>query len=159
MSEPQQYFIVNIDPRFDAGSRQLIGNDIVSFIEARTNQGLDRFNRPFKKYAESYINSLDFKLAGKTPQQVNLRLTGDMHASLRVLSHGPGFIKIGFPGMSDENDKAKWNAEKGRDLLGIMPKDLAYILRQYEGPQSEYLNLVTSVANEVLRVRTETDEL
>lgn len=129
MSDSQS-ILVRIDQKYDDRQRALIGDDIVEFIKDRTRKGLDVHNKPFKAYKKSYVGSLQFRQAGKSADEVNLELSGDMLIGLEVLTHGPGFIKIGL-GDGSDNNKAKWNAEKGRYFLGIMPQDLADILSNY----------------------------
>lgn len=152
MAEPQQTLLIKIDNRYDASQRPIIGDEIVEFIKDRTRRGLSKDNKPFKVYSASYVKSLDFKVAGKSKDQVNLELSGDMLIGLSVLSHGPGFIKIGFDTQSD-NDKAAWNAEKGREFLGIMPADLNRILENYpiSEQQVQTVSLAGSIASEFLR--------
>jgi hypothetical protein len=156
MSEGQQSFIVSISDRYEAGQRALIGDDIVAFIVERTESGLDKNNRPFKNYSASYAKSIDFKIAKKSKEDPDLTLSGDLLRSLRVLSHGRGFITIGFPSGTDENDKAAWTARPergGRDLLGIMPGDLNKILAGYPVSQAalDQADVTGTFVNEFLR--------
>jgi hypothetical protein len=154
MAERQQSFIVSIPTSYDSDTREQIGEEIVQFIVNRTQEGLDRFNKPFPKYSPDYVKTFDFQVAGKKQSEPNLELSGDMLASLRVLSTAPGAIRIGWPEGSAENDKAAWVRRKergGRDIMGIMPKDLNNILENYPEPSTENTGLFTSLANEVLR--------
>lgn len=120
---------IAIPREYDADQRQAIGEEIVEAIIRRTNNGIDKYGKAFDAYSKSYKSSLEFRVAGKT-NTPNLKLSGDMHTSLRVLSHRSGQIVIGWPD-GYEADKAKWNVEKGRDMLGISTKDLNKILSRY----------------------------
>lgn len=154
MAEKQQSVIISIPTAYDATMREAIGTEIVNFIIDRTRQGLDRYNKPFKSYSPAYVSSTEFKAAGKSKSRVNLRLSGEMHSGLTVLGHGRGYIKVGFESGTDENDKAAWTsrAERGgRDMLGIMPKDLRRILDKYPTQSQETTSIFASIANEVLR--------
>lgn len=131
MAEPSQSKIIEIPQKFGPDDREDIGEDIVAFIRERTQKGLDINNNLFAGYSKFYEKS------GET---VDLRFSGDMMADLEVLSHGPGFIVIGFVDETS-NDKARWSQDpygkaKGkrppREFVGISPKDLSRILKRYD---------------------------
>lgn len=107
-------------------------------IVERTDQGKDKDGRAFAKYSKAYKESLDFKNAGKGP--VNLQLSGDMLAALKVLKTSKEWIEVGFEKGSDENAKADGNIrgtygsdspdpKKARDFLGIEAARLARIVK------------------------------
>jgi hypothetical protein len=59
------------------------GQEIVRKIRERTSeQGIDVNGRPFKKYSEAYIESDIFQI-NKDTEKPNLKLTGDMMASIQ----------------------------------------------------------------------------
>lgn len=129
MPEARQTKVINIPRGYSPNQREQIGNDIVSRIKERTSLGLDVNNRLFAGYSENYEKS----------GRVNLRLSGEMLSGLDVVSHGPGFIRIGFTS-SDANDKAAYiQAPRGvksgkqpvREFVGISQADLNRILRRY----------------------------
>lgn len=108
---------------------------VIEHIVDRSDRGLDKDGRKFPKYSKNYIKSLDFKNAGKSPSQVNLQLSGDMLAALKLLSHKNGELTVGFEKGSQENDQAEGNIKgtygqptpipgKKRDFLGIDSKKL-----------------------------------
>lgn len=152
MSETQQTLLIKIDSAYSADQRVLIGQDVVEFIKDRTRRGLDKNNKPFRSYSKGYAKTLDFKVSGKSTHDVNLELSGDMLIGLSVLSNGVGFIKLGFDTGRD-NDKAAWNAEKGREFLGIMPADLNDILSDYplSNDETETRHLAGSIAAEFIK--------
>ena len=130
MAEPKQTKTILIPREHNTNTRELIGQDIIDRIIQRTGDGLDIAGRPFKGYSKAY---------GK-PGIVDLEESGDMLAGLTVLSHGPGFITIGFDN-AEANDKAAWvqkptgwkvGRQPPREFLGISAKDLAAILELYE---------------------------
>lgn len=130
MAEPSQAKIINIPNRFSARQRKQIGQDIIARIKERTSLGLDRNNRLFAGYSPNYEKS----------GTVNLRVSGDMLAGLEVLSHGRGFIRIGFASRRT-NDKAAFiQAPRGqkagnqpvREFVGISQADLNRILASYD---------------------------
>lgn len=139
MAESQQKVTIQVPLDLDANARAVIADRIIDFILKRTDKGLDKNNKPFKQYSEQYVNSLDFKIAGKSKSKVNLKLTGDMLTDLEVLDTSvTGFITIGFLPGTEENDKAAWQRNNTRsyfpkrDFLGITQKDLDAIVRRYK---------------------------
>lgn len=120
-----------------------IGDLIVERIVERTDQGKDKAGNAWRgeaaKYSEAYKKSLDFKIAGKG-SGVNLQLSGDMLAALRVLKSTSNWIEVGFDRGSDENAKADGNIRgtygsdtpnpnKARDFLGMEGKELERLTR------------------------------
>lgn len=116
---------------------------VIEHIVERTQGGKDKNGKKFPAYSRSYIQSLDFKNANKSPSRVDLQLSGDMLAAISLLSDASGVLKIGFKNNTPENDKAEGNilgsyggspnAKKARDFLGIEQKKL-----------NELINYVTS---------------
>lgn len=133
MAEPQLKRRLSIPRDFDFEERILLGRLVIEFIQNRTDRGIDENNVPFQAYSEDYIDSLDFAIAGKT-RKVNLQQTGDTIASMELLSHGVGFITIGYEAGSFENDKAVWlqRSDNGvsRKFLGIVEDDLQRLINR-----------------------------
>lgn len=126
------------EPVKSKSDQEEIGDLIVERIVERTDQGRDKDGRAFAKYSQAYKNSLDFKNAGKGP--VNLQLSGDMLASLKVLGSTKNWVEVGFEKGSEENAKADGNIrgtygsdtpdpKKARDFLGIEAAKLARIVK------------------------------
>ena len=152
MAEPKQDVIITIPGNISAADREVLGNEIARFIIERTRKGLDINNRPFKAYSESYKDSIDFDNAGKT-NRVNLTLTGEMLNTVELLSHGLGFVKIGFDD-SESNDKASFNRQNGRDFLGINQKDLNLLISKFTSQtaaERSRSDIAQSVASSFLR--------
>lgn len=109
--------------------RLTLADLIIEHMVDRTQRGLDKDGDPFPKYSKEYIKSLDFKNAGKSAGRVDLQLTGDMLAAIKLISHQNGKMIIGFDNGTFENDKAEGNIlgsygkspnpSKARDFLGI----------------------------------------
>ena len=127
--EANQSKIITIPTRYTKQIRERIGNDIISKIKSRTNEGLDVNNTFFSPYSSEYEKT------GK----VNLKVSGDMLAGLTVLSTGRGFIRIGF-NSAISNDKAafiqqprgqKRGKQPIRRFVGISQQDLSIILERY----------------------------
>lgn len=134
MSERHQFITIKIPYQYNDEDRALLGDEIVKFIQQRTEKGISATGKKFQGYSATYVKSLDFKNAGKSKSHVNLRLSGDMMGMLSVLNHGVGYISLGYEAGSEENDKAAWqqmNTKPGfpvREFLGIEDKDLQAIL-------------------------------
>lgn len=119
--------------------RQQLADLVVEHIVERTQRGKDKNGDPFPRYSKSYIKSLDFANAGKSKNRVDLTLSGDMLAALKLLRHRNGEIVIGFDSGTVENDKAEGNIlgsygkepnpSKARDFLGIQPAKLRELIR------------------------------
>lgn len=143
MAEPQLKKRLTIPRDFTQVERQTLADMVIQFIQDRTQKGKDINNVAFPKYSESYKDSLDFRIAGKT-KKVNLSQTGDTIASIELLSHGPGYITIGYLAGSFENDKGVWlqRSDNGisRKFLGLTDKDLSRFINQVQrerGPVGE----------------------
>lgn len=112
---------------------------IEHIYERTTSENRDKDGRKFPKYSKSYIKSLDFANARKSPSKVDLQLSGDMLAAMKLLNHRPGEITIGFERGTQENAKAEGNIlgsyggdpnpAKARDFLGIQEKKLRELVK------------------------------
>lgn len=130
MAEANQSKIIQIPNKYGPSDREQIGERIVSLIRRRTREGLSVNNRPFAGYSKNYEKS------GET---VDLRFSGDMMADLEVLSHGPGFIRIGFISTDSNNKAAYLQSPRGqkagrqpvREFVGIARTDLTRILKDF----------------------------
>jgi hypothetical protein len=106
-----------------------------------------------KKYSPSYAKSLDFKIAGKDENKVDMRLSGDMLTELEVLNEKPGEISIGYAFGSPQWGKAKGNIlgsygkspdkGKARPFLTLSASDIKKILADYPLNDTELLNKTT----------------
>jgi hypothetical protein len=106
MGADWQKFDVKIPKKIKDKKDQLaLGEQIIEYIRKRTESGKDNRGGAFPRYSKDYMNSLDFKIAGKS-SKVNLTQTGDMLADISVLSMSNGKLTIGFEKGSDSNDKA-----------------------------------------------------
>lgn len=130
---------IEIPPDFRPAERRELGDLIVEHIYDRSNRGLDKDGRKFPGYSAEYMKSLDFKNAGKG-KNVNLQLSGDMLAAMKLLSHKSGNLMIGFEKGTPENAKAEGNIlgtygqaspirGKQRDFLGIEGKKLKELIK------------------------------
>jgi len=122
--------------------RAQLADDVIEYIVDRTKKGYDWRGRKFPGYSPDYIKSLDFKIAGKSRSRIDLTLSGEMLADLKLISHKPGSLLIGFEAGSESNAKAEGNIlgsyggspkrSRARDFLGITDRDFQRILEPYE---------------------------
>jgi len=133
---------IDLPKTYDSTERLAIGQEIIDQIQKRTEQGKDKKGIPFIEYSEAYKNSLNFKIGGKSKSKVNLRLSGDMMAALKIINEAPGSVTVGFENGTEDNGKADGNIRgtygspspkkgKARDFLGIQPSEKTKILNRF----------------------------
>lgn len=131
-------FTAHVPTLLTGAERVEIGRKVIDHILYRTrSQSKDKDGNSFPGYTKGYKKSLDFRNANKTGK-VTLTLTGDMLDTLDILSHGEGYIDIGYETGSGEADKVEGNvigsygrtanASKARDFLGISESALKTIV-------------------------------
>lgn len=141
MGAKWQKIDVAIPDGLTSDQRQRLADLIIDQIIRRTEDGLDKRGKPFAPYSKAYVKSLDFKNAGKSKGSVNLTLSGDMLASLKLLDDASGRLRIGFDRGSDENARADGNIRgtygadspkkgKARDFLGISKGELRSLVSE-----------------------------
>lgn len=132
MGEPQKKKRIDLPKDFDETDRTLAAQLIIEQIVERTADNRDVNGKRFPNYSSSYANSLDFKIAGKSKGDPNLRLSGDMLDSIQLLDNKPGYITIGYNEGTPENDKAAWaeTTDNGvaRRFLGVSDSELEIIV-------------------------------
>lgn len=130
---------IDIPTELKPRAREELGDLIIEHIFDRTDRGLDKEGKKFPGYSETYQKSLDFANAGKSPGNVNLQLSGDMLAAMKLISHKSGSLIIGFDNGTPENGKAEGNIlgtygqdspirGKRRDFLGIQTRKLKELI-------------------------------
>lgn len=122
---------------FNEEARATAARMIIEKIQENTSRGLDRYGASFKKYSNEYTKSLDFKNAGKT-KKVNLELTGDMMASLELISSKEGQVVIGYKTSHPDAGKVEGNQigsyggnanpSKARPFIGLPQSQLDLII-------------------------------
>lgn len=146
MAAQWQRFKVDIsDYGLKPKEREEVADLIIERIyERTTRENKDADGRRFPRYSEAYTKSLEFKIAGKSKSNINLELSGDMLASMKLLAEKPKEIVIGFERGSEENAKADGNIRgtygkntpdprRARNFLGITDQELTKIIRYVKG--------------------------
>lgn len=111
--------------------RMAIAQKVIDHIVKRTQEGKDISGKNLAKYHPDYIASAEFELAGKSKDEVNMTLTGNMLAQLDLLSDSPNTIRIGWED-TEEILKA-YNHNVGdtvtkRPFFGITPKEAKEVI-------------------------------
>lgn len=137
-----------------------LGRELVQIILKRTADGKDKNGNAFVPYSDEYKKSDDFRLTGKSPSRVNMRLSGDMLADLGILSARDGRIVIGF---EREEQRAKAHGHitgkdgtgklPVRDFLGISKSELEQAMRKVPPPRK--LKEAFDLSKEILLRNTE----
>lgn len=133
--------------------KQLIGQAIIDHIVERTKDGLgvslkdDGSGRTVKlksPYSKTYAKSLEFKAAGKSKNNVNMTLSGQMLSTLDVKKIDGNKITIGWED-AEENAKA-FNHVTGdtvpkRPFFGVSNKELREIKKEFMPEIEEALKI------------------
>jgi hypothetical protein len=134
---------IQISSKYSARERMAIAQDVIDYIAERSRRGLGRDAQPWKgaaaKYSEAYANSLDFKIAGKSKNSVDLTLSSEMLESMEA-STRPGEITISL----EESQRAKAQGNilgtygqaspikgKKRNFLDLSRAELSKIVSNY----------------------------
>lgn len=114
-----------------------LGFNVIEKIRIRTLKSIDRNNKKFPAYSSRYKASDDFRIYGKS-SKVNLRLSGEMLASMKVGKSQKFTLKI-IMADKENNDKAhghitgniaKVKSKAKRDFLGLPIKDQVEVMKQ-----------------------------
>jgi hypothetical protein len=149
VSVKHQKVTVDIGSGYTPNQRKKIAAELIDVMITRSEQGMGVYGsgknltkRKFPKYSKMYIESLDFKIAGKSPGSVNLKLSGDMLAAIDLLEDRETKLVIGFEEGSEENSRADGNIRgayggspnprKARPFLGVTAEELESVLSKYE---------------------------
>jgi hypothetical protein len=133
--------VVNLKKPLPENYLERVGREVVRTIQERTARGLDKDGRAFQGYSEDYIDSLEFRIARKSPSQVNLRLSGEMMTDLEVLDidSQKGRIVVGYKS-GESQDKAHGHITGAngklpvRDFMGVSKEEIATILSKVPEP-------------------------
>jgi len=113
-----------------------IGQDLIDIIVDRTRDGKDIDGKTFKnKYDDDYVASDEFKAFGKSKNDVNMTLEGNMLADIQVLEITDRDIIIGH---EDETETAKsYNHNVGdtlpkRAFFGVTDSEIEGVLATYQ---------------------------
>ena len=154
--------LINLPQNLNNLQREAIALDVIQFIIDRTKSGVDINNEPFADYKQSYKDTFEYKIGHGGNADVNLTLTGEMLGTITLLSHGVGYIKLGFSD-AEAAKKAKWissptgqkaGKQKPRKFFGITDKDLNKIINRHKNNDVAFQTTATSslAANVVRKI-------
>lgn len=109
VSPSESYLEIDLEEIFggpvpdNSGFRQMVGQEIIDIIEERT-QGNEFLSAAKKSYSDDYTKSLEFRVFGKSKNDVNLTASGTMLRQLNIINEGETSIRIGW---DDPNEAAK----------------------------------------------------
>lgn len=114
--------------------RQAVGQEILDLINKRTADGRSWDGKQFKNYSTEYADSLEFQAAGKSKNEPNLKLTGDMLGLMDIIEEDKATITIGWR-ESEEAQKAHGHITGHvgvkRDFLGLSEKEVNTIRERF----------------------------
>lgn len=87
--------LTGVDVGKDPVLRREITQAMIDYMKGRTSEHLGVGRKPWRNtYSDEYANSLDFKAAGKSDNDVNLELSGDMIGSIDVAKEKGSVVKL-----------------------------------------------------------------
>jgi hypothetical protein len=119
----------------DISVKRAFALNAIELITKRTQGGKDYNGQAFAKYSKSYKESTQFKIYGKSATKVNLRLSGEMLASMVSKARAGTSIALEFID-ADNNNKAH-----GHTFGGGVKNSL---------PIRDFFNLTTAEEDELL---------
>lgn len=113
---------------------------LIDKMVERTQEGRDVNGKLFPKYSTSYVNSLPFKVFGKSKNDVNMTLTGDMLASIepeidqgkiKLSVTGSENILKAFAHMTGYKGHPVLDGKPKREFFGVSDAELEKIKRKF----------------------------
>ena len=92
--------------------RELYGEFIMDEIRKRCSQSISADGSRFPRYSKEYKESEALEIAGKS-STVNLNLTCDMLASMKIVRHSVGKIVVGY----DKTDELAGQVEGNQTVI------------------------------------------
>lgn len=150
---------INLDELFDvivpdnSEFRQAVGQAIIDKIRERAQKKNAGVDGEFKKYSKEYYESEDFKIYGKSRNDVNLTASGEMLGLMDIIEEGKNKIIIGWND-PDQAGKAHGHVTgsvgKERNFLGLRPLDVSEIVSQFEDQLPKGDDREASIVDEIL---------
>ena len=151
-----------------AAFKEAVGQAIIDRIRERTAGNIGRDGKRFKNYKKKtkanpnpYSESLEFKAAGKSIGDPNLRLSGDMLGFMDVIDESRDTITIGF---SEREDQLKAHGHilgsnpgprVRRDFFGLPGSEYSKIAAGFRppSPESEEVQRESGILSKLLTLR------
>ena len=149
-SDYESYLEVDLEDLFGApvpnnsSFRQAVGQAIIDTIVERT-ENKKYLNNSTAKYSDSYVESTDFEIFGKSKGRANLTQSGDMLGTLDIIEEDESVIKIGWdnPDIAARATNHNFGIGKGipeREFLGLSEKEIAKIKEEFSQDISTFSN-------------------
>lgn len=130
--------LLGVDLSSDPTLAAEIGQDIIEFIKKRADKNQGIGGKALRKpYSKMYQNSFEFKQYGKTANDVNMRLTGDMLDSIQVLDFDGSTLVVGIEGEQAPKAHGHMTGKNGevpkmkREFFGLTSTELDGIIKNY----------------------------
>lgn len=94
-------------------------------------------------YSKAYAESLDFKAAGKSRGEVNMKLTGDMLASIQVEDRGGGKVAVYIDGETEvlkAFNHLTGDTVPERPFFGVSKTDVKQTLAEFDDDIQEIIS-------------------
>ncbi len=131
--------LLGVDLSSDETLAAEIGQDIVQFIQDRAADNKGIGGKALKSpYSKAYSKTTEFELAGKSPGDVNMRLTGDMLESIEVLGFDNNVLTVGIEGGEAPKAHGHMTGKNGevpamkREFFGLTEKEFQEIVAPYQ---------------------------
>lgn len=130
--------ILGVDLSQDETLAAEIGQDVVEFIAKRSNDGKGIGGKKLKSpYSKAYTKTTEFEVAGKSPKDINMRLTGEMISSIDVLDFDGQVLTVGIEGDQAPKAHGHMTGKNGevpamkREFFGLTEKEFKDITDKY----------------------------
>ena len=130
--------LLNVDLENDPLLAAEIGQDIAQYIRNRSAENKGIGGKALRSpYSKEYAASLEFKVAGKSRTDVNMRLTGDMLESIETLDFDGSVLTVGIEGEQAPKAHGHMTGKNGqapkmkREFFGITKKEFEEIVSNY----------------------------
>lgn len=164
-SETNLRFTVNVPIYFNSEQRLEVGRNVIKRVVERTREEYkNKNNRKFPGYSQTYISSKAFLQGGKSKNEVNLTLTGEMIDDLDIVEHGVGYVDIGYKtsytgaGKVEGNVIGSYgrepNTKHARDFLGIKKDEAEEFILKVE-TKTEEEQIIQEVTEEEINKAVE----
>lgn len=131
--------LLGVDLSNEESLAEEIGQDIVDFIQERAANGQGIGGKELRSpYSKAYSKSIEFELFGKSEDEVNMRLTGDMLDSIEVLGFDNNVLTVGISGGEAPKAHGHMTGKNGtvpkmkREFFGLSKSEIAEITDRYQ---------------------------
>ena len=131
-----------------------IGQEIIDYMVDRAKDGRGLGGEKLKSpYSKEYSESLEFKAFGKSRNEVNMTLTGDMLGAIDIADDSADRLKIAI--VEDDQVPKAYNHQVGdtvprRTFFGLTKEELDEVLSNYK---DEFNQIKEDRADTVRRIR------